>query len=80
MQWFVALFAHTMPLNLVQTIWTYLFTQRVEFLFFITLAILKQKLNILLSYDLNTTLAEINGIAREIDSGLLIQDAFRLLN
>ena len=25
-QWFVALFAHTLPLKLVQTIWTYLFT------------------------------------------------------
>jgi len=32
----------------------------------------------LLSYDLNTTLAEINGIARDINSEQLIDDAVKL--
>jgi hypothetical protein len=44
------------------------------------LGILKQKAKILLKFDLNTTLAEINGIARDIDSELLIKDAVRLCN
>ena len=34
----------------------------------------------MLSYDLNTTLVEINGIARDIDSDQLIKDAVKLCN
>jgi len=41
-QWFVPLFAHTLPLGLLQIVWTYLFTHRVEFLFCLALSILKQ--------------------------------------
>lgn len=39
-QWVMTLFAHTLPISQVIQLWTYLFTQKVEFLFFITTAIL----------------------------------------
>ena len=37
-------------------LWTYLFTQKVEYLFFITVAILEQLKDRLLEMDLNSTL------------------------
>lgn len=38
--WVMTLFAHTLPINLVVNIWTDLFCEKVEYLFFITIAIL----------------------------------------
>jgi len=39
-QWFMTLFAHTLPVPQVAELWTYLFAQKVEYLFFVTIAIL----------------------------------------
>jgi TBC domain-containing protein kinase-like protein len=78
-QWFMTLFAHTLPLNQVQQIWTYLFSEKVEFLFFITVAILMQLEPTLLSLDLTQTLGLINNIAGMINIKKLICDANRLL-
>lgn len=55
-QWVMTLFAHTLPIPQVVQLWTYLFTQKVEFLFFITTAILKQLADSLVEMDLNATL------------------------
>ena len=55
-QWFMTLFAHTLPIPQVVQLWTYLFTQKVEYLFFITVAILEQLRDKLVEMDLNSTL------------------------
>lgn len=60
--WVMTLFAHTIALDKVVNIWTDLFCERVEFLFYITLAILSQLKNKLLLLDLNSTLSIINNI------------------
>jgi TBC domain-containing protein kinase-like protein len=78
-QWFMTLFAHILPLNQVQQIWTYLFSEKVEFLFFITVAILMQLESTLLSLDLTQTLGLINNIAGMINIKKLVSDANRLL-
>jgi hypothetical protein len=66
---------HTLKLDVVEAIWTYLFTQRVEFLFFICLAIFKQLQPMLLTQDLNQTLEMINSIKSLIDGPLLARDS-----
>jgi hypothetical protein len=75
----MTLFAHILPLNQVQQIWTYLFSEKVEFLFFITVAILMQLESTLLSLDLTQTLGLINNIAGMINIKKLVSDANRLL-
>ena len=62
-QWFMTLFAHTLPIPQVVQLWTYLFTQKVEFLFFVTISILGQLKQKLLKLDLNGTLQIINNIS-----------------
>lgn len=58
----MTLFAHTIEIEKVVNIWTDLFCERVEFLFFITIAILSLIKDKLLLLDLNSTLAIINNI------------------
>ncbi|CDW91124.1 tbc domain-containing protein kinase-like protein [Stylonychia lemnae] len=65
--WVMTLFAHSIEIEKVVNIWTELFCERVEFLFYITLGILKQIKDKLLLLDLNSTLGIINNIQGLID-------------
>ena len=78
-QWVMTLFAHTLPIPQVVQLWTYLFTQKVEFLFFITTAILKQLSDRLIEMDLNATLQVINNIAGLVCIKKLIKDALDMM-
>lgn len=74
-QWLITLFANTLPRKMLDTVWTYLFTERVDFLFFICLGILKQLQTRLLALDLNQTLQTINNIKHLIDGPCLVRDS-----
>eukprot|EP00347_Sterkiella_histriomuscorum_P007206 403349853 len=65
--WVMTLFAHTISIDKVVNIWTDLFCERVEYLFFINIAILQQIKDKLLLLDLNSTLIMINNIQGLID-------------
>ena len=78
-QWVMTLFAHTLPIPQVVQLWTYLFTQKVEFLFFITTAILKQLSDRMIEMDLNATLQVINNIAGLVCIKKLIKDALDMM-
>ena len=78
-QWVMTLFAHTLPIPQVVQLWTYLFTQKVEFLFFITTAILMQLKDQLVEMDLNNTLQVINNIAGLVCIKKLIKDALNMM-
>ena len=67
-QWLITLFGYTLPTDVVHVVWTYLFTQQVDFLFYICLGILKHLRPTLLSLDLNQTLAMINDLKQLITS------------
>mmetsp|Transcript_38038 Transcript_38038/g.46502 ORF Transcript_38038/g.46502 Transcript_38038/m.46502 type:complete len:80 (-) Transcript_38038:778-1017(-) len=75
----MTLFAHTLPIPQVVQLWTYLFTQKVEFLFFITTAILKQLRDRMVEMDLNATLTVINNIAGLVCIKKLIRDALDMM-
>lgn len=66
--WVMTLFAHTLPVKVVVNIWTDLFCEKAEYLFYITLAILSQLKDKLLLLDLNNTLSMINNISGLIET------------
>jgi hypothetical protein len=61
-QWIMTLFSHTLPYQHVVLLWTDLFCEKVEFLFFISVAILIELKEKLMLLDLNTLLSTINNI------------------
>ena len=75
----MTLFAHTLPIPQVVQLWTYLFTQKVEYLFFITVAVLSQLKERLLGMDLNSTLQLINNIAGLVEIPTVIREATHMM-
>ena len=76
----MTLFVHTLPIPQVVQLWTYLFTQKVEFIFFITVAILRQLKPTLLMLDLNQTLLLINKISGLISIPETISIALQMMS
>ena len=60
--WLMTLFSHILPMDAVLTLWTHLFSHKVEYLFFFSLALLQSLKDKLLLLDLNATLSLINNI------------------
>jgi len=76
--WIMTLFSHTIPTEDVVNIWTELLCEKVEFLFFITVAILEHLKDKLLLLDFNNTLQIINNISGLIDLKAVLQRAKQL--
>lgn len=73
--WVMTLFAHTITIEKVKDIWTDLFCERVEFIFYVSLAILVLLKDKLMLLDFNGTLQIINNIQGLIDIAKVLQKA-----
>lgn len=63
----MTLFSHTFPLSQVVDLWTNLFCEKVEFIFFLVVSILGELKHKLMLLDLNNTLSIINNISGLLD-------------
>jgi len=67
-RWVMTLFAHSLPLESIYQIWTDLFCEKVEYLFFLSIALLSTLKDKLLLLDLNGTLTFITNIADFVET------------